>query len=643
MDALCPSEDAISALLDLLVEPTLPSTPSTKFDPSRYDQEAIAKQVHAVVLLYNHYHRRRHPTLEFMVFEDFIKLAGILKPSLQSLFSLLRCSNSNHAEAEAETPALSLTEQKIMDACEVAKSLDDPGLSSSVEGWPVSKIAVLLVDSELENCFLQFGSITEGVWSLIEKDIDIPTNNAGSDTCKKRKYTRSSNGFQKLAFSAVKDATGIAQGSLEVLETHVTYCLTKLKTAARFYIIQCTQPDNHDVIKMPLLDAVQSLKGPLFTKSSNWWSTTSVVEYFHLLPYAETLLDWLSRKGLLKNVIAEEMEMDAINTISHKSKEVPPEPEVPKQFDKPHLSEVVTDQSDRNSFDSPRQNNNSKCCIGGTEVDDSFTVHFQDKNKKKDACAQAKPEINREITKPEGGCLKGPTNGAKLQADADGFATRQIDPALSGENVSNGDKACNNGSSSDDENGETPVVALKSNRKLFDKLSTIISSKDKELSQAALTLILRRRDKLSLQQREIEEQIAQCDKHIHTILNGGEDDLALKLESVLECCNDISSSGYFQRGIQYQEGQSLLQSCKKRKWTDPCEELDGICYEKNWILPTYHLYARDGEFEATVHVKGTDFDLEWSSKGDLRLKPREAKESAAAHMLVKLQDQVLKK
>ena len=41
--------------------------------------------------------------------------------------------------------------------------------------------------------------------------------------------------------------------------------------------------------------AVYSLQGPLAIKNSSCWMHTSVVEYFHLLPYAEFLSDWLLR------------------------------------------------------------------------------------------------------------------------------------------------------------------------------------------------------------------------------------------------------------------------------------------------------------------------------------------------------------
>ncbi|RVW28594.1 hypothetical protein CK203_094812 [Vitis vinifera] len=65
------------------------------------------------------------------------------------------------------------------------------------------------------------------------------------------------------------------------------------------------------------------------------------------------------------------------------------------------------------------------------------------------------------------------------------------------------------------------------------------------------------------------------------------------------------------------------------------QELDGICYENNWILPTYRVSLLDGKSEGTVTVKGVDFEI--SVVGEPCDTPREARESAAAQMLAKLQ------
>ena len=53
-------------------------------------------------------------------------------------------------------------------------------------------------------------------------------------------------------------STGINQSDLMVLESHVVYSLSKEKTAARFFIVQCTQP-NHEDLDIPVKDVIERL------------------------------------------------------------------------------------------------------------------------------------------------------------------------------------------------------------------------------------------------------------------------------------------------------------------------------------------------------------------------------------------------
>ncbi|KAH7850341.1 hypothetical protein Vadar_031304 [Vaccinium darrowii] len=52
-------------------------------------------------------------------------------------------------------------------------------------------------------------------------------------------------------------------------------------------------------------------------------------------------------------------------------------------------------------------------------------------------------------------------------------------------------------------------------------------------------------------------------------------------------------------------------------------ELDDLCYENNWTLPTYHLSPTEGGFRANITVKGVDFECsarsDSSSQHNLRL------------------------
>ncbi|KAL1804813.1 hypothetical protein ACET3Z_027881 [Daucus carota] len=45
--------------------------------------------MHAVVVLYNYYHRKRHPSLEYLTFTSCCKLAVIFKPKLLAYMKLM--------------------------------------------------------------------------------------------------------------------------------------------------------------------------------------------------------------------------------------------------------------------------------------------------------------------------------------------------------------------------------------------------------------------------------------------------------------------------------------------------------------------------------------------------------------------------
>ncbi|XP_047981598.1 uncharacterized protein LOC125222814 [Salvia hispanica] len=56
--AVSPTEDMVQALLETLVDHLLPLRVSS-VPPSEDVQITVAKQMHAVVLLYNYYHRKQ--------------------------------------------------------------------------------------------------------------------------------------------------------------------------------------------------------------------------------------------------------------------------------------------------------------------------------------------------------------------------------------------------------------------------------------------------------------------------------------------------------------------------------------------------------------------------------------------------------
>ncbi|XP_062173180.1 uncharacterized protein LOC133878610 isoform X2 [Alnus glutinosa] len=585
---VCPTEDAIQAFLDYLVDPMLPAKSSLRDTPSHSHQQSVAKQVHAVVLLYNYYLRKRQLQLEVLGFEAFCKLAVILKPTLLAHMKLMQ--RSNDTELDDLDKQFSLTEKTIMEACDISTSLDASKDIPNIERWPISKVAVFLFDSKKENCFLLFSSITQGVWSVIEKDLDISNltlevMTEAKQVDKKKRFIRKpskgessvdESGLLQLAYLAVNEATGINQSDLLVLESHAVYSLSKEKISARFYIMRCTQSVNEDVIQVPVKDVIESLQGPLVRKSSSRWMVTPVVEYFHVLPYAEIVSTWLSREVLSGSLHSLSMVEGNSNVNSPDRTEKPCTPEIHKSRDRSHIEYGLVggfgNKAKNANTESFKLKDDSECHMIGLSgelngslnmnADDSFMFPSQNGEKCKNIANTIQVDNCEEKTnKCMGSYLNGSPNNAKVK---------------------------------------------------------------------------------SFQQRHIEDEIAQCDRKIQKILNGGEDDLVLKLESIVEGCNDVCLRSITQeRTYQQLEDQHSSQNFKRKRLSEavlsiqnPCQELDSVCYENNWILPTYHVSTSDGGFKACVTVKGVDFES--SGGGNLCTNPREARESAAAELLAKL-------
>lgn len=301
---LVSTEEVVNALLEYLVGPRLPLKSSAfKEPPTLSQQQSVAKQLHAVVLLYNYYQRKEDSQAQYLDFESFCKLAMTLKPALMSYMKFM--NQSDLTSSKDMNNDLSVTEKAIQDACNISCALDASKDIPAINKWLISKVSVLLLDSKKETCFLNYCSVTEGVWSLVEKCLELPTAEIEGTVERRKRQTSmrpvtvdqkdDDSGFQQLAFLAVKDATGISKTDLVTLEKHVVYSLTKEKTASCFYIMQSTRSINQDIL-ISVKEIIESLQGPLVKRSSGSWSATEVVEYFHLLPYANIIATFFLRE-----------------------------------------------------------------------------------------------------------------------------------------------------------------------------------------------------------------------------------------------------------------------------------------------------------------------------------------------------------
>ncbi|RHN76186.1 hypothetical protein MtrunA17_Chr2g0329291 [Medicago truncatula] len=213
----------------------------------------------------------------------------------------------DYAELVDVEQKLSLTEKAIMSSHDICLSLDASKHVPNIEGWPISKVAVLLVDSKKENCFLRFNSFTDGVWSLIEKDVDTSYQIAEVTSEIKSPYKRrgvimkrskvilNEDQLLQVGYSAVKEAASVNSIDMMLLGSYNVYSQSKERTASRFYIMKCSQSIVEGFTKVPIKDLIESFRGPLVKRSSSSWKTTPVVKYFHMLPYSEIISEWISR------------------------------------------------------------------------------------------------------------------------------------------------------------------------------------------------------------------------------------------------------------------------------------------------------------------------------------------------------------
>ncbi|XP_009795177.1 uncharacterized protein LOC107804594 isoform X1 [Nicotiana tabacum] len=559
MEEVGPTEEVVQALLECMVEPLLGRNSfKSKEVPTLDQQRSMAKQVEAVVLLYNYYYRKQHQDhkIEFLNFTSFCQLAVVLKPSLITYMELMR--RPDYTDVDDLESQISLTERAIMRACDISSALDAAQADPLSGTWPTSKVVVFLVDSRRENCLLMRSSMTYAVWSIIEKHLDVSSGSLFNSKCinkKKRSTNIPSTSSQyadgarleELALSAAAEATGINRNDLVVLESHLVYSLDKEKATARLYLVQFTKSVHEDFM-VPIGDVIESLQGPLIKKILSGWVVSPAVEYFHLLPYRDILSNWYSRE-LLPN----------------------------------GLQDLTVELVAGHAYD----------------------VHIRGSSSEK--------EVNEE-------------NVVRLMI-----------------------KSCN--TDCDDEKiieakrrgmqGLSAVSSSQLDSQHSEDVVTTLASKESAISRSALTVLFWKREKLSSQLRTLEDEIALCDKTIRTVLNGGENDLPLKIEALVDGSNDACVKG---EGVEYNtnqlvEDQSIHSKGKRLSEAiltlqNQCQQLDQLCCRSNWALPTYRVFPFEGGFQAKVIVKGADF--EFTSESNIHESPREARESAAARIIAEV-------
>ncbi|KAI3889559.1 hypothetical protein MKW92_038713 [Papaver armeniacum] len=623
------TENVVQTLLDYLVVPALPalhviSSSSKVLDDSSslLLENSIAKQMHAVVLLYNYYHRKQFPQLEFLDFESFCKVSVKATPGLlEHMKFMQRCKSLSNGP-----------EDLFLDA-----SKDAP----CTEGWPVSKVAVFLMDS-MRNCFLVYGSTTQGVWSLIEEANDCFKN-------KKKKIRKWPLGgdinadevsYRRIAFSIVKEATGIGHADLRVLRREVVPSLIAEKSTACFYLMKYTKPFHEDLTQVPIEDAINSLHGPLVKMEYGSCSVCEVVNYFHLLPYATVLSDWLPRAGPEEANIDYSIETDdSDRDILVQSCETPAIPSTsnivkwtPERLNKNPTTERVNKNSTTervNSTTTERVNADRSMAT----ADKDPVIHINKKMK-------SSIDSNYRSTRKRVGIYEVPL----VQVDrVDSAREAAICGITTSAEVPGANINLNMGKSIEEENpSEQAYEFITQNLK---KKPSILPSKMREMLQVILKMLHTRCNELSGLQRDLQDHIAICERYLRTVPNE-DGDLTEKIESILNACTTAITRASLQNSTESDQHFGTLnlpQDMKSKKLSEAvlnlpnaCKDLDTICRQNNWTLPTYNLLLSNvGEgFHARVVVQGLDFEC--SEGGHVKPDPREARESAAARVLTKM-------
>jgi len=107
--------------------------------------------------------------------ERRILLLGIRSPPTEMNWSIHRILGRDWRGSNPQLPpwlggALTdwLTEKEIMRSYDICSSLVAAKNVPNTEELPISKVAIFLVDSKKENCFLKFDSFASVLWYLIK-------------------------------------------------------------------------------------------------------------------------------------------------------------------------------------------------------------------------------------------------------------------------------------------------------------------------------------------------------------------------------------------------------------------------------------------------------------------------------------------
>nr|TKW34032.1 hypothetical protein SEVIR_2G278700v2 [Setaria viridis] len=654
-------EDAVKLLVEHLVLPALPRGTLLReeaLEPEK--QETVARQMHATVLLYNYYHRKQFPQLEFADPERFCMTASLTAGD--ALLVYLNQVHDHHGNGAGD--GLSVTDKAVIDACDIAEALDATKDSPEMTMWPISKVAVLLLDRTKKMCLLEHGSETKGVFSLLEKDIKSALGGSRSSDLSVKESTSKSVVLpseplvlQQIAYSEVELKTGINRTSLRFLEEHRVYSLSKKGTTTMLFVMQYDQTVNSKLKEMPIEVLIDRMSGPVFRRDP-YLATTNVVECYHVLPYKEVVL----------NIQNREWPLDCLLSVPKERLFQYGKPSSHSEIDESLKEQEANSRSKMNKIainvsSTPKKNKQVVKAVGdsGTSEDKknsntnskrkpetfmatlaTYTEHGDGKSPTKETDSLAAPVV--ESLKFVSAKPTKSTNGgsidlqARVQMDKDRtekhsksrnipqdiFLVPDVDPV-------------------------TKNHALESQKeKVAEKSGGITGSMNNVQKYATLQLLQKMRDDSLRELCKLGDRSAQYEMEIQTILTEGE--MTPKVTSILkkyenswnkmEGANQTcSSEGCQTMNIKRKKLKEAI--LLRNKCQEALQELDDICRDSNWILPRYNvLPSVTGDmYQASVYLTGPDFVL--SADGDSKVTPHEARDAAASNMLYQLRQKAM--
>ncbi|OEL29292.1 hypothetical protein BAE44_0009690 [Dichanthelium oligosanthes] len=598
-------EDAVKLLVEHLVLPALPRGTLRRQEALALEnQETVARQMHATVLLYNYYHRKQFPQLEFA---DPVRFC--MTASLTAGDALLVYLQQVHDHGVGG--GLSVTDKAVVDACDIAEALDATKDSPEITMWPISRVAVLLLDQTKRKCLVEHGSETKGVLSFLEKDITALDGSRGNDVSVQESSNKSialpSEPYvlQQIAYSEVELKTGIKRANLRFLEEHRVYSLSKKGTATMLFVLQYGQTGNGKLKEMPLEVLINRMSGPIF-RSDPCLATTYVVECYHLLPYKEVLLNVLNREWPLDSSLSAPKER------LFQNENPSPHSEIDESLKEQEANSKSKMKKNTTNVSTPKKNKQLVKAVG-----DSGTS----KNKKSsNANSKRKSETFRDTLPPypEHGDGESPTK------ETDSLAARDVGSVKPTKSTNGGSVDLQDKVQMDKDGTEKHAKSRNIPQDIFSApdVSPVIKNHDLESQKEKDT------------EKSGKDNPIQDKKLVVPVIDHFHID-APKLNLYTSKCNLGGITGNM--NVQKFATLQLLQKMRDDTLREHCMLGDRSAqYEmeiQTILTDCIPIFA--DMYQASVYLSGPDFNL--SADSDRKITPHEARDSAASNMLHQLQ------